>query len=275
MYFITIGLAGGTLVTMAVILTYILGWANKAFHVEVDTKVIAINDILPGANCGGCDYVGCGEYAEAIVADNAPIGKCTVGGANCAAFIAEIMGVEAADMVPLRPVIHCNGHYADKLGINEYRGEKTCTAMGRVANVQACVYGCLGFGDCAGVCKYDAINIINNLATIDYQKCIGCGACAKACPRNIITMTPFKTEKIFAVACSNKDKGKEVMSVCKVGCITCKACTRHCSLFSINNNLSTINYDEYNLDFMDDLTKAADKCPKKVIVCQGNLTKKN
>ena len=269
MSFVTIGLAAGTLFAMGVVFTYILGWASKAFHVEVDSRINAIMEALPGANCGGCGYIGCAEYAEAVVIDNAPTGKCTVGGASCTAVISDIMCVKADLALPMRPIVHCNGHYADKLGRNEYRGEKTCIAANLVSNIQGCIYGCIGFGDCVSACEYNAIDIINGLAIIDYEKCIGCGACVKICPRKIISMVPFKSKRMFAVACSNKDKGKDVMKVCKVGCIACKACTRHCSLFSIINNLSTLNYEEYNPDIMEDLIKAADKCPKNVIILQG------
>ncbi len=36
---ITIGIAAATMLGMAVIMSYILGWANKKFHVEVDKRV--------------------------------------------------------------------------------------------------------------------------------------------------------------------------------------------------------------------------------------------
>ena len=30
--------------------------------------------------------------------------------------------------------------------------------------------------------------MVNNLAVIDYDKCIGCGICAQKCPRKLITV---------------------------------------------------------------------------------------
>ena len=51
---VTIGLAAGTMLAMAFIVSYVLGWANKKFAVEVDSRVEAILEALPGANCGGC-----------------------------------------------------------------------------------------------------------------------------------------------------------------------------------------------------------------------------
>ncbi|MDY6832096.1 MAG: RnfABCDGE type electron transport complex subunit B [Thermodesulfobacteriota bacterium] len=272
---VTIGLAAGTLVGMAVILTYILGWANVAFYVEVDPRVDAVSKVLPGANCGGCGFVGCGEYAEAVVMQGAPVNKCAPGGANCAAAIAQIMGVEVGEALPYRPIVHCGAHTKDKHGISDYRGERRCVTANIVADVQGCTYGCLGFGDCVAACAYDAIHVIDGLATVNYNACVGCGACAKACPRNIITMTPFKADRIFAVLCSNKDAGKEVKKVCDVGCLGCKACERACGLFAIKDNLSCINYDDYDPEHLEDIFKAIDKCPQKGIVLVGKPSEKD
>jgi electron transport complex protein RnfB len=245
MTLVTIGLSAGTLLAMAVVLTFMLGWANKKFHVDVDHRVLDIITALPGANCGGCGYVGCGEYAEAVALEHETVNKCTVGGQSCALAVAGIMGVEVGETFPYRPIVHCGAHYEDRLGRNEYRGEMSCSAANLITDVQGCTYGCLGFGDCTRVCEFDAIHVVDGLATVDYEKCVGCGACARVCPRNIITITPFKSEQMLAVTCSNKDKGKDVIAVCNVGCIGCGACARASSLFTLENNLSTIDYDAY------------------------------
>ena len=245
MTWVTISLSAATMLSMALVLTFILGWASRKFHVDVDRRVLTIMETLPGANCGGCGYVGCGEYAEAVALEHEAVNKCMVGGAECTSAVADIMGVEVGETLPYRPVVHCGAHYNDRLGRKEYRGEMRCSAANLVTDVQGCTYGCLGFGDCTRVCEFDAIHIIEGLATVDYDKCVGCGACTKACPRNIITITPFKSERMLAVTCTNKDKGKDVISVCNVGCIGCGACARTSSLFTIENNLSTINYDAY------------------------------
>ena len=44
----------------------LLAVAAKVFYVEVDPRVVAVEDSLPGANCGGCGYTGCGACREAI-----------------------------------------------------------------------------------------------------------------------------------------------------------------------------------------------------------------
>ena len=76
MTFVTIGLAACTMLVMALVFSYVLGWANTAFHVEVDPRINDIMDALPGANCGGCGFIGCGEYAEAIDIDADELSEC-------------------------------------------------------------------------------------------------------------------------------------------------------------------------------------------------------
>ncbi|NNG02406.1 MAG: RnfABCDGE type electron transport complex subunit B [Desulfobacteraceae bacterium] len=272
---VTIGLSAGTLLIMAIVLTAVLGWASVKFHVDVDQRALDIMDALPGANCGGCGYVGCGEYAEAVALEHEAVNKCTVGGQNCALAVAEIMGVEVGETMPYRPIVHCGASYADRLGRNEYRGEKRCAAANLVTDVQGCTYGCLGFGDCENACEFDAIHVIDGLATVDYDKCVGCGACTKACPRNIITITPFKSEQMLAVTCSNKDKGKDVISVCNVGCIGCGACARASSLFTVQDNLSTINYDAYSPTCSLDVLDACKKCKRQRLVFVGKPSPKD
>ena len=269
---VTIGLAASTMLAMAIILSYVLGWANKKFEVEVDPRVESVSMALPGANCGGCGFLGCSDYAVAVVADSAPVNKCLVGGEACAAAIAAIMGVEVGETLPFRPIVHCGAHLQDRLGRANYEGEMQCASANLVAGVQGCTFGCLGFGDCTRACKYNAIHIVEGLATVDYEACVGCGACAKACPRNLITITPFRAERIMAVTCSNKDKGKDVMAVCQVGCIGCRACSRLSDIITIDNNLSVINYEQYTSECLPDLMKACEKCPRSRLVFVGKPT---
>jgi len=116
------------------------------------------------------------------------------------------------------------------------------------------------------------LHVVNGLATVDYEKCVGCGACAKVCPRNIITITPFKSDRMLAVTCSNKDKGKDVIAVCNVGCIGCGACARTSSLFKLENNLSTIDYDAYSPTCSLDVLEACKKCKRHRLVFVGKPT---
>jgi len=266
-------LAAATMLVLAVFMAYVLGWANETFHVDVDPRVEQVTEALPGANCGGCGFVGCSEYAEAVVAGKAPPDRCPVGGTACAAEIAEILGLDLGEALPYRPAVHCSATLEDRLQRHEYReGERTCAAANLVSGVQGCTYGCLGLGDCERACNYDAVAIVDGLAVIDYEKCIGCGACARACPRHVISMVPFKAEQMLVVACNNKDFGKAVKAVCTVGCIGCGACARFSKLFVMKDNLARIDYDKYDPDNPTLTAKAVQKCPASRIVVIGKPT---
>ena len=270
-------LAGGSMLTLAVGAGWVLGWAKDAFHVEVDPRIDAVNAALPGANCGGCGYVGCASYAEAVVTKSAPVDKCPVGGPSCATAIAKVMGVEVTQSWPRRPVIHCRATTSQRKQRHPYSGEETCASANLINGVQGCIYGCLGFGDCVRACAFDAIRVVEGLATVDYEKCVGCGACALVCPRNIISMVPFKRERMIVVGCSNKDFGKEVKEVCEIGCIGCRACSKRSGLFTFAaaNNLPVINYDQYDPAQMEAVDVAIQKCPMKGLIYVGKPTPKD
>jgi Na+-translocating ferredoxin:NAD+ oxidoreductase RNF subunit RnfB len=266
---VTILLAAGLLLLLAVAMALVLGWANRAFHVHVDPKVAAIEQALPGANCGGCGYVGCADYAQAVAAGKCALNLCGPGGVACVQQLAQIMGMEISEALPYRAVVHCAAHTDQRLPVDKplYRGEPTCAAANLVADYQGCIYGCLGLGDCVRSCNYDAIHVIDGLAVVDYDNCIGCKACAAACPRNIISMIPFKTDRMLVVACSNLDMGLDVKAVCEIGCIGCSACARKSDAISMHGALPEINYEAYQKD--TDFSQPLEKCPRESLVFVG------
>lgn len=270
-----VGLSAVLLAALAVGMGHVLGWANRRFEVSVDPKVEAAVAALPGANCGGCGFVGCREYAEAVAKGEAKVGLCGPGGQDLARQLADILGVEIEETFPYRAVVHCSAEREQRLRRAPYEGEPTCAAANLVAGVQGCTYGCLGFGDCERACPYDAVHVVNGLSRVDYTKCVGCGACARACPRNIITMVPFKAERMLVVACSNQDSAGDVRAVCMLGCLGCRACTRVApDLISMEGGLPSINYENY--DPTDELLeKVLEKCPRKRMVFVGRPTEKD
>ncbi len=270
---IALALAAGILGLLAIAMGLVLGWANRKFHVPVDSRVELLQAALPGANCGGCGYVGCAEYAAALAAGGASVGLCAPGGEGCAQKLADILGVEVAESCPYRAVVHCSAHREQRLHRAGYEGERTCAAANLVAGVQGCTYGCLGFGDCERACTYGAIEIVDGLSTIDYEKCVGCGACSRTCPRNIITLVPFKAERMMVVACSNHDTAADVRAVCEVGCIGCQACARVApDLITMDGALPQINYDLYNPEESGALESVLEKCPRKRYLFVGRPT---
>ena len=97
------------LAVLGILIGILLGVAGKFFAVETDERVVQVRDCLPGNNCGGCGYPGCDGLAEAIVAGNAEVNGCPVGGAPVAAKIGEILGVSAGEAVRKVAYVKCAG----------------------------------------------------------------------------------------------------------------------------------------------------------------------
>ncbi|MCF7956977.1 MAG: 4Fe-4S dicluster domain-containing protein, partial [Phycisphaerae bacterium] len=129
-------------------------------------------------------------------------------------------------------------------------------------------YGCMGYGDCVKVCDFDAIDVIDGLATVNYEKCVGCGACVAACPRQLIELMPMQEDPMLVIACASHDKAKEVRGYCKVGCVGCTLCAKMApEMFTIKDNLAVIDYEKYGTDAERD--KATGKCPRAMMVYRG------
>ncbi len=56
---------------------------------------------------------------------------------------------------------------------------------------------CIKCGDCANVCRFDAIPIIDGKYIVDALSCEGCGYCARICPVNAITNESLNVGKWF------------------------------------------------------------------------------
>lgn len=260
--------AGLMMVGLGLLFAIVLLIASIKLHVEVDPKIEAINNALPGIDCGACGYAGCGSYAKAVHDNPELIGKCAPGGSDVAGEIAKILNLEVSGGgAVMRPVVKCNAHIEDKKHYAEYLGIESCTAANALPNVLACKYGCLDFGDCVKACKFGALSVVDGLATVNYDKCTGCTACVSACPRGLIEMIPFKDENMMTVACKSQELGKDTRGICKTGCIACKMCTRNSEMFEMNGNVAKIDYDKYDND--EKAKTAMEKCPTKVIVYRG------
>ena len=59
------------------------------------------------------------------------------------------------------------------------------TQGGAVAR-KACAVACIGCKKCEKTCQHDAIHVVDNLARIDHEKCVGCGECVENCPMKVL-----------------------------------------------------------------------------------------
>jgi electron transport complex protein RnfB len=260
--------AGLTMLGLGSGFAVVLLIASIKLKVKIDPKIEQIHKALPNVDCGACGFAGCGQYAKAVSENPGLLGRCAPGGPETAGKIAVILNLQVSDSGPAeRPIIHCRAHEGDKAVFGQYKGIPTCTAANSLANVQACKFGCLGFGDCIAACKFDALHMVDGLATVDYEKCTGCRACSRSCPRNLIEMVPFAEENMMTVACSSKETGKSTRGMCKVGCIGCGVCAKQTEIFSVEDNLARLDYKRY--EPTEQTETAFNKCPTGVIIYVG------
>ena len=266
-------------ILIAVVALAVLGFAlalllfvvSKRFAVKEDPRIGQVAEVLPGANCGGCGFPGCGGMAAACVkaADAGSLDglNCPVGGASCMQAIASILGMEVAAANPKLAVVRCNGTCELRPHVLSYDGVKSC----RVANSTCmgetlCSYGCLGCGDCVAACQFGAITMDEEtgLPVVDEEKCTACGACAKACPRHIIELRKKgpKGRRVY-VQCVNKDKGAVAKKACAVACIGCGKCQKVCNFdaITVENNVAYIDFNKCRM-----CTKCVDECPTGALV---------
>lgn len=260
--------ASGALGTMGLIFGGALAYASQKFAVEVDPKAVAVREALPGANCGGCGYPGCDQFAVAVVAGQAKSNGCPVGGKDTATKVAEIMGQVADDSARRVAHVICKGD-ADQCQTKfKYDGITDCKAAMLVGSDKACSFGCMGYGTCERVCPFDAIHINEKgIAVVDDEKCMACGICIQECPKKIITYVPYGQEVI--VNCNNKERGAHVKKNCGVSCIACGICEKTCQFDAIHvkDLCAVIDYDKCT-----SCMACVEKCPTKAIA--GDLSKK-
>ncbi len=246
---------------LGLIFGIILAYASKKISVEVDERVEVILEILPGANCGGCGFPGCGALANAIVEGKATVNACPVGGVDCASKIGDIMGISSKGGEKQVAKVLCKGNCKSAKDKYKYEGIQDCRSASMLnSGPKDCKFGCLGLGTCKEYCKFDAISVIDGVAIIDEEKCVMCGKCIEVCPKFIIGRKPASKEVV--VECSSKDFGKTVKEKCSVGCIGCGLCKKACLFGAIEfeNKIAKINYEK-----CVECMECVRKCTTKVI----------
>ena len=255
-----------TLGIIGLLAAVILYFVSQKFKVVEDPKIDEIEEVLPGANCGGCGFAGCRAVAESIVKTGSSKGKvCTAGGSAVNAKVAEIMGEAVTESEPRKVVLRCNGSCENAPAKFHYDSASTCAYANMLtAGESGCAFGCLGYGDCTNACKFDAIRLdkATGLPVIDPDKCVCCGACTKACPRQLLEIRTIRDGQLIWVACKNQDKGAEAKKNCATACIGCKKCEKNCEAgaITVTNNVAYIDETKCTA-----CGKCAAGCPTKAI----------
>lgn len=246
---------------IAVVFALLIVLVSKLCFVKEDERISLVSENLSGANCGGCGYAGCADYAKALVEGKATLNNCSATSAENKAKIAQILGQEFTASAPTFAVVKCNGGAKCKDKFN-YVGEEDCTTQASfVFGKKLCPEGCLGGGTCSKACPHGGVKVKDGVAVIDKDLCESCGVCVNACPKKLIEFIP-KTAPVY-VACSTKCRGKDVMNSCQVGCIGCGLCAKNCpeNAITMVNNLPVIDYSKCS-----GCKTCVSKCPRKCIV---------
>ena len=220
-----IGIAVVIMVGIGLLFAIILALAYKRFRVFEDPRIDEVEEMLPSANCGACAQPGCRAFAEKVVAGVLPPSKCTVSSSEEQKRIAEYLGVDSGASEKVVARMLCAGGKREAHNLAGYEGAlRTCRGEAVVAGgAKACSWGCLGLGDCAKVCDFDAIFMNEDgLPTVIPEKCVACNDCVEVCPKDLFTLMPVSQKLI--VQCKSLLEGDLATSKCSVACTACGKC---------------------------------------------------
>jgi len=247
---------------LTLLLASLLVGANHWLHVEQDPRVDAVEGMLPATNCGGCGHPGCRAFAEALVAGRTLPGKCGVSPPEDRERIAGYLGIDVGEVERQVARLACAGGTNVARNHARYAGLPSCSAASLVAGGgKGCFWGCLGVGDCAEVCGFDAITMnANRLPVVDEARCTACGDCVEACPKDLFSLVP-ESRRLW-ISCRSLEAGDEILEDCEVACTACGRCAMDApGLIEMKNNLPVIDWSRGRAT-----DKATKRCPTGAIV---------
>lgn len=244
----------------------VLAFMDRKLKVKENPITEKIENALPGLNCGVCGFMGCRQYAEALMKGKVKTNLCKPGGEDVSREISGILGIKAEKKSRETAILHCCAGNSVRKKKANYVGIKTCQAAHNTFGGEAlCDYGCLGYGDCLKACPFGAISMVDGLPKVDKTKCTACGRCVSRCPRSLFTIEKIDSPNFAYVACSNLDKGPEAKKICPVACIACGICQRLTGgTFYVDGNLARVHSE--GLNNLNSTKEIVDKCPAKCIM---------
>ncbi len=256
--------AVGFMTLLGLVLAGVLVIANRSLFVYEDPRIDQVEDLLPHANCGACGTPGCRPFAELLVKGEVEPGLCTVNPKDMNQIIADFLGVDLGKQEKRVARLACAGGSHVAFIRASYGGLSSCRAAALVSGGgKGCAWGCLGMGDCADVCDFDAIELDNyGIPVVTEDMCTACGDCVEVCPKNLFSLHGV-SHKLW-VACNNRDFGEEAEAQCEVICTACGRCAQDSpeGLINITDNLAKIAYTKNSL-----ASKVAiERCPTGAIV---------
>jgi Na+-translocating ferredoxin:NAD+ oxidoreductase RNF subunit RnfB len=259
-----VGVAVFFMTALGAFLASVLAIANRWLFVFEDPRIDEVEDLLPKANCGACGAPGCRPFAERLVRGEADPGLCTVNSKDGNRLIADFLGVRLGAHEQRVARLACAGGSHVARTRAHYAGLRSCRAAALVAGGgKGCAWGCLGLGDCADVCTFDAIALDSHgLPQVDAERCTACGDCVEVCPKDLFEIHPVGHR--LWVACRNRDFGDAAERECEVICSACGRCAQDSpeGLISISGNLAVIDYSRNALASR----VAIERCPTGAIV---------
>lgn len=256
--------AVGFMAALGLLLATILILANRRLYVYEDPRIDQVEDLLPRANCGACGTAGCRPFAEMLVKGEIAPGRCTVNSRAMNTLIADYLGVDLGADEKRVARLACAGGAHVAFMRASYGGIPSCRAAALVSGGgKGCSWGCLGMGDCAEVCDFDAIHLDRHgLPVVDEAKCTACGDCVTVCPKDLFSL--HRISHRLWVACKNLDQGAEAEHECDVVCTACGRCAQDSpeGLIKVRDNLAVIDYTKNALASKS----AIERCPTGAIV---------
>jgi len=256
--------AGAFMALLGISLAALLAIANRRLYVFEDPRIEQVEEMLPHSNCGACGTAGCRNFAEKVVAGEITPGKCTVNAPQQNQVIAKLLGVELGQTEKRVARLACAGGKQVAFMRASYQGLSSCRAAAVAGGGgKACSWGCLGLGDCADVCDFDAISMNKfGLPVVDANKCTACNDCVDICPKDLFSLQPV-SHKLW-VACKNLADGDTAEAACEVACTACARCVVDApdGMIRIQSNLAVIDYAQNAKASL----KPTERCPTGAIV---------